>query len=98
MRSPIATESACKRFKSGRLLIVLFTLDYGTYRETLACFPDVEIPNLTLPDGALDAEMAVKAIEKANKQGDQAREEIMTHVMWDNGPDVEGMVPWVEPA
>lgn len=98
MSLPIAEQTACKTFKSGHLQVVLYTLDYGTHRDTLACFPGSEIANLSLPEGDLDAAMAIKAIESAFKQSDVARDEIETLVMWDNGPDVVGMVPYIEPA
>ena len=93
---PIAEETASKTFNSGHLKIALYTLDYGTHRDTLACFPGTEIANLILPDGELDVAMAAKAMEHATEQGEGAREEVLALAMWDNNAD--GMVPWIEPA
>jgi len=96
MRSPIAEQTASKTFTTGRLDIHLYTLDYGTYRETLACFPGTYADNLTLPAGDLDSAMASKAINHAMTQNEQVWEEIMELAMWDDSGD--HMVPWFSPA
>ena len=96
MRSPIAEQTASKTFTTGRLDVHLYTLDYGTHRETLACFPGTCVDNLILADGELDAAMAAKAIESAIAQNEQAQDEVMQLAMWDDSRDI--MVPYFQPT
>lgn len=93
MTLPIAETTGPKLFKSGHLQIALYTLNYGTHREALACFPNAFVDSVSLPAGELDATMAVKAIGVAYQQGDVARGEIDALAMWDT--DAEGLVPHV---